>query len=114
MTIKEAVNTIAHFCDYIIPCDEYGYRISGELVEAHTMAVRALQGQGWIPVTERLPEGECLAISMLEGPAYKEMMIGYIEEEPNCDTGYVCESTAEILPNVTHWMPPPEPPKEVE
>jgi hypothetical protein len=65
----------------------------------------------WIPVTERLPEGECLAVSMLTGPAYKEMLIGYVGEASNWDTGYECESDGEILPNVTHWMPLPEAPK---
>ena len=66
--------------------------------------------QGWIPVKDRLPKGECLAVSMLTGPAYKEMLIGYVGEAENWDTGYECESDGEILPNVTHWMPLPEAP----
>ena len=65
----------------------------------------------WISVKNRLPEGECLAASMLTGPAYGEMLVGYVAEASNWDTGYECESDGEILPNVTHWMPLPQPPK---
>ena len=68
--------------------------------------------QEWISVKDSLPEGECLAVSMKTGPAYKEMLIGYVGESLSWDTGYECESDGEILPNVTHWMPLPEPPKE--
>ena len=69
-------------------------------------------GCRWISVKDRLPDTECLAVSMLTGPAYKEMLIGYVGEASNWDTGYECESDGEILPNVTHWMPLPELPKE--
>ena len=67
--------------------------------------------QEWISVKDRLPDTECLAVSMLTGPAYKEMLVGYVAEASNWDTGYECESDGEILPNVTHWMPLPQPPK---
>lgn len=43
MTNNEAIKIIANFADYIIPCDEYGYCIQDELVEAHSMAVRLLR-----------------------------------------------------------------------
>lgn len=69
------------------------------------------QTSNWIPVTERLPEGECLAVSMITGPAYGEMLIGYVAEVSILDTGYECEGDGVILPNVTHWMPLPTPPK---
>jgi rubrerythrin len=67
MTNKEAVETIIHFCDFIIPSDEYGYRIQGELVEAHSMAVRALSEQKeqkkgyWVqnPITRKHFCSEC-------------------------------------------------------
>ena len=45
MTNNEAIEIIIHFDKYITPCDEYGYRIKGELVEAHQMAVCALVKQ---------------------------------------------------------------------
>lgn len=67
--------------------------------------------EGWIPVSEKRPNGECLAISMLPGPAYKEMLVGWIGKVEEWENGYICESDGVILPNVTHWMQP-EPPKE--
>lgn len=63
----------------------------------------------WIPVTDLLPDEECLAIGF-----HNEMLIGWIAEDIGSCTGYLAESEGEILRNVTHWMPLPEPPKEVE
>ena len=64
MTNKEAIETIIHFCDFIRPCDEYGYRIEGDLVEAHSMAIRALKEQKkgyWVqhPITRKHFCSEC-------------------------------------------------------
>jgi hypothetical protein len=69
----------------------------------------------WIPVTEaeNLPRGEVLALNNLKGSyGYHEYLIGYVDENCESDSGYFCESEGEILMNVTHWMPLPEPPKE--
>ena len=65
-----------------------------------------------ISVKDRLPEGECLAVSNCRGFSYGEYLIGYIGEDESSDTGYMCESDNEILSNATHWMPLPELPKE--
>lgn len=69
-------------------------------------ALREQEERRWIPVTERRPNGECLAISMLPGPTYKEKLVGWIQRAEEWETGYVCESEGVILPNVTHWMQP--------
>ena len=67
----------------------------------------------WIPVKESLPEGEVIAVNALKGSyGYREYIIGYVDEDYESDSGYSCESEGEILVNVTHWMPLPEPPKE--
>ena len=112
MTVKEAVNTIAHFCDYIIPCDEYGYRIRGELVEAHEMAVRALRGENWISASERLPEPETDVLTFCYGCidilTYRYNKRGNVCFMFRDECGYWKETFGEI----THWMPLPEPPKE--
>ena len=64
----------------------------------------------WIPVSERLPDGECLAVSMLKyQPSYKEMLVGYVAKDARYETGYCCESDDVILPNVTHWAEKPYP-----
>lgn len=71
--------------------------------------------QQWIPVTERLPDGECLAVATIKGrPSYGEMLIGYVGKDGLSASGYSAESNGEILGDVTHWMPLPEPPKEVD
>ena len=67
--------------------------------------------QEWISVKDRLPEGECLAVSMQKGHSYKEMLVGYVYADAYSDTLYAAESDGEVLRNVTHWMPLPEPPK---
>ena len=75
--------------------------------EACRMGMEALRRQRWIPLTERIPEGECIAFS-----AYGEMLIGWIDMNDESDTGYICENGGLYLYNVTHWMPLPEPPEE--
>ena len=69
--------------------------------------------QKWISVEDRLPETECLATSMLKfRPSYKECLVGRVYADGLSETGFTCESNGEILGNVTHWMPLPEPPAE--
>lgn len=63
---------------------------------------------GWISVKDRLPKGECVVYSS----KFDEMMIGYIGEAQDSDTGYLAENEGEFLYDVTHWMPLPELPKE--
>lgn len=67
----------------------------------------------WISVTERLPDGIALAVNALRGTCgYHEQLIGYIGKNQESDSGYLCGSEGEVLMNVTHWQPLPEPPKE--
>ena len=68
----------------------------------------------WISVDERMPEREVLAANFAPRTyGYKEYIIGYVSEEKCTEHGKCCASNDyEILYNVTHWMPLPEPPKE--
>ena len=64
----------------------------------------------WIPVTERLPEDAdrylCLVKSFaFPGKKYYSIM--------RCDK-YGFHENGIYTDDVTHWMPLPEPPKEVE
>lgn len=61
----------------------------------------------WIPVTERLPGFEIeRVLVMIKG----DFILGY----PKMDTDrYVNSIWVRYGDNVTHWMPLPEPPKEV-
>lgn len=78
-------------------------------------AIEELQMPRWISVKERLPDGEVLALNNLQGSyGYQEYLIGYVGEDYQSDSGYLCENDDAILTNVTHWMPLPKPPKEDE
>ena len=77
------------------------------LKNAPVVDMGSLRRVGWVPVTEILPDGECIAIGY-----QNEMLIGWVYEDKNSETGYAAESESEILREVTHWMPLPEPPKE--
>lgn len=63
--------------------------------------------QKWISVKERRPDTEVIAISECG-----DIMRGYVTATV-IDGAYVCENDYELLFDVTHWMPLPEPPTEV-
>ena len=63
---------------------------------------------GWIPVTERLPGFDTERVLVLMNG---DMILGY----PKMDTDrYVEGIWVRYGDHVTHWMPLPEPPEEVE
>jgi hypothetical protein len=67
----------------------------------------------WNRVEDRLPNKECIATcNRKECYGYGEMIIGYISENKNCETGYIAENENEILRNITHWMEKPKLPEE--
>ena len=104
MNNNKAIEIIADFEKHIIPCDEYGYRIDSDLMEAHSMAVKALRN-AWIPVTERLPE-EMKPVLAWCGEGY------FAECARWTGRRWVKMWDFEDLTGVTHWMPLPKPPKE--
>ena len=71
----------------------------------------------WIPVTERLPDGN-EDVLVTDGDA---CAVGYFRPDANawdsCEFGWI-ENRPDPYPSglgkVTHWMPLPEPPKESE
>ena len=69
--------------------------------------------QKWIPVTERLPESQNDVLVVAFWHENWQTMIGW-----HSDFGKkwrVAKPHGEFEPGgVTHWMPLPEPPKEVE
>lgn len=71
----------------------------------------------WISVEEQMPDSVVLAANFAPGTyGYKEYIIGYVDAvkctEPDWYRGK-CYATNdhEILDNVTHWKPLPEPPE---
>lgn len=89
---------------------EDGKRVMNWIEQAPTVVTDINVPNKWISVTdkEKLPKGECIAYSN----KFDEMMIGYIGEAQDSDTGYIAENEGEFLYDVTHWMPLPEPPKK--
>ena len=78
----------------------------------YAMAIDALREQEkrrWIPVTERLPEHFRPVIVCREKGKGE-----YIVEQGFKDVGDWWKVYGTRTKNVTHWMPLPEPPKEVQ
>ena len=93
-----------------IPCDE-------KAAIADRMIANGVTIQKWIPVSDRLPE----LIPCNAGTAYSEAVIVWTDNRKAMiavwdGIDFLCaadywEAWGE---NITHWMPLPEPPKEVE
>ena len=88
-------------------------------VEAYPLADHLIANgvtvQKWIPVTERLPDedGQYLALtkSYIKGQDYFEWLIYY---DPEIGFYDIDSELGDIeMEDVTHWMPLPEPPKDV-
>lgn len=94
---KDAV--LGCFHDWI---DQYGDIHTVEEIPEYR-AIEALPSVGgWIPCNETIdiPNYEILACDK-----YRGMIIGYLRH----DKQWVCESDAEIMYDVTAWMPLPAP-----
>ena len=70
----------------------------------------------WIPVTERLPEATdgdyvlaCVTWKDAHIDYQNAVVMAFVSEEGLVDVEMDC-----VLDGVTHWMPLPEPPEEVE
>lgn len=65
--------------------------------------------QRWIPVTERLPEDRFEVLVYTDRYGGRHEFAYYI---PRLGAWY--QNCALLIPNVTHWTPLPEPPKECD
>ena len=79
-----------------------------EIIEAQP------QVGGWIPVSERLPEDEYGVLVTVNGKHNNTTFIDALEiAEYDSDEGWIIEGYLDwINPDVTAWMPLPEPYKE--
>lgn len=92
---------------------ESGEQLNNDEIASHLIS-HGVTVQGWIPVTERLPENDAMVIGYT--PCDGFMFVGYYHEENKYDwrQWYIVtamRSTKVITKKVTHWMPLPEPPK---
>ena len=97
-----------HGMQYVFECAA-DYLITNG-VRLETNQATSEENKRWIPVTERLPdefsEYLCRVIRPIPGGKYvRESRILWCDY----DKSWNCEGLI-----VTHWMPLPEPPKEVE
>jgi hypothetical protein len=92
---------------YLIEEAEELFPSQVEAIADHLIA-NGVTVQRWIPVTERLPESLDFVVALTTGGdriIAKRDKYGWLRYG-----GYECER----LRPITHWMPLPEPPKEVE
>lgn len=90
------------------PAEEVG-------LDALAMAISALEKTKWISVKDRLPEEGEYVLCVLKGFNYggKIQVCKFVPADKFKDKPYF-EHFRNGFPSVTHWMPLPEPPKEVE
>lgn len=78
-----------------------------------TLATDTNVGDKWIPVSERLPEDSGLTLVRVDFSMWdKKVNVPSLERYVNEEKAWFCDGAK--LTNVTHWMPLPEAPKEVE
>lgn len=82
---------------------------------ADLMIANGVTVQEWISVDDRLPEEGEYVLCVLKGFNYggKIQVCKFVPADKFKDKPYF-EHFRNGFPSVTHWMPLPEPPKEVE
>ena len=65
----------------------------------------------WISVKDRLPDPEDYEVLAVD--KYQEYLVGHVcnANIPPYGIMTICEAEDQMLQEVTHWMPLPEPPK---
>lgn len=69
--------------------------------------------QKWIPCSEKKPEIWQEVLVTLNDKGYKSIHIGEMQEEGSCMIGGEFWYEKDD-PRITHWMPLPDPPKDVD
>ena len=93
--------------------DKYEYRLEG-MIKAQDIVLAQPQVGGWIPVTEKLPENGCGVLVTVNGKHNNIIFVNALEIAEYRNTeGWIIEGYLDWLdPDVTAWMPLPEPYKE--
>jgi hypothetical protein len=93
--------------------DDYATSFLPGLTEALSVAIEALEGERWIPVSERLPENE---IGYASSGGRIICAVGYdvfhdVFFQDGSFWTWDGQGDREKILGVTHWMPLPEGPK---
>ena len=105
--------TIDRAIEILDPEHRERYDGMDEVNEACRMGMEALKRTRWIPCSERLPESTLELLVIVSGKVgnitfVNSVNIGNFDR----DEGWILEMWPEWeTPNVTHWMPLPEPPE---
>jgi Lar family restriction alleviation protein len=100
---------------FIVFCPSCGCATDCMCLEEEAIAAWNRRADGWVSVENGVPEKECIATCAIpENREYGELIIGYVGKRDDSQTGYIAETESEILHNVTHWMPLPQPPCEIK
>ena len=102
--------------DYLVEAFNAERKANNKYIAVLLQKMKSLEAAApkWISVEERLPE-EYNRVLAVDVDGY--MMTGEIIrilDDRHRKTAYYCDNGYDSLSNVTHWMPLPEPPKEVE
>lgn len=104
---KAAITAIQNaYCDTEGGEDKYAVWKNNGLAEAFHIMQDLPAAQRWIPVTERMPDAYYL-VWATDG---KDVGIASFQRKGNFWLGD--DNFSDYQPEVTHWMPLPEPPKE--
>ena len=85
-------------------------------IEDCQKVIGEMEDDGWIPVTERLPEHDNnVLVIVTDRFSNIKLEHAYLLANYEHDCGWILEMFPEIEnPGVTHWMPLPDLPKEVQ
>lgn len=85
-------------------------------IEDCQKVIGEMEDDGWIPVTERLPEHDNnVLVIVTDRFSNIKLEHAYLLANYEHDCGWILEMFPEIEnPGVTHWMPLPDMPKEVQ
>lgn len=85
--------------------------VRGTIEDCKRVIGEMSEDDGWIPVTERLPEEHDRFICTYKFNSNSEMQfVGVLEYYASCHCPHWQHESAGVI--VTHWMPLAEPPKE--
>ena len=106
--------TIDRAIEILDPEHREHYESIDPVNEACRMGMEALERTRWIPCSERLPESNLEVLVIVSGKVGNITLVNSVEiGDFDRDEGWILEMWPEWEdPNVTHWQPLPEPPKE--